>query len=312
MDDTNQDLAKQYQDILDRYSRELSAVPSEPETLKPETLKPETELVPQPLPQPEPELPPEIQPEPPAQIPLPPELPPIPITPPPVYSTPKKGGGFFKFLFFVSLIIFLGVLGSIIYSVSQNNSPSNGNIPATPTVISQIQPTPTTVTVNVCQVNDKQYQVGETFLSADGCNTCTCATDLTIACTSKACEATPSVKLIPTIKAKVTPTIKLKMTPTPIVLVPKQQTLPSDLVSVVKFNVTKDSATPVANSQIVIGQSILSGNFAEVAYNITNSGGAIYWLTKVGGGWQIIAGGQEPPSCITLAKYSFPSSFACN
>ena len=77
MDDTNQDLAKQYQDILDRYSRELSAVPAEPETLKPETLNPETELVSQPLPQPEPELPPEIRPEPPAQIPLPPELPPL-------------------------------------------------------------------------------------------------------------------------------------------------------------------------------------------------------------------------------------------
>ncbi len=326
MDDTNQDLAKQYQDILDRYSRELAAVPPEPEMLKPE---PQTQL--ETLPEPAPEIQTEPQPmppeAPPVQIPLPPELPPHPIipqvpipeipslAPAPMSPTPsKKSSGFFKLLFFISLIIFLIVLGSIIYSVYQNNSLTNGAVTPVPTTASL--PSPTSVLSNVCQVNDKQYNIGETFLSADGCNTCTCATDLTIACTSKACEATPSVKLLPTIKPtltpKATPTMKLKLTPTPIVLVPKQQTLPIDLVSVVKFNVIKDSTTAVTNNQIVIGQSILSGNFAEVAYNITNSGGAIYWLTKVGGSWQVVAGGQEPPSCLTLAKYSFPTTFSCN
>jgi hypothetical protein len=39
----------------------------------------------------------------------------------------------------------------------------------------------------VCNYNGKDFNAGDSFPSADGCNTCTCAGDGNIACTDKAC-----------------------------------------------------------------------------------------------------------------------------
>ena len=41
----------------------------------------------------------------------------------------------------------------------------------------------------VCELNDKKYKIGESFAAADGCNTCSCEPDLTIACTEKDCSS---------------------------------------------------------------------------------------------------------------------------
>ena len=185
--DENTDLAKQYQDILDQYSKELAAKPitetSIPEPEIPSSI-PITEV---PLP------PPPIVPEPALLVPPPPV---VESTPPPVsasvVSRPKQSN-FFKILFFISLLIFLSVCGAILFTIISANQ--NGAKP-TPTPVSQT-PTPT-ISTNVCQLNDKTYPVGQSFWAADSCNTCTCTADLTIVCTQKACAATPSVKLTPT------------------------------------------------------------------------------------------------------------------
>jgi hypothetical protein len=245
----NTDLAKQYQDILDRYSEELAAQPPPPETVvnsPPKNIPaPQPDMAPGSSPSeyvsPQPQepittpLPPETQssiqpdlaesqdipltevppPEPapltPANEPAPPVFSPNPIEvipPPPavplvnspmndgpgIISTPKKSGGFFKFLFFVSLLIFLGVFGTIAYNVFFANSSNNQN--TLPPENSENTPTPPTA--GVCELNDQKYAVGDSFAAADGCNTCSCGPDLTIICTEKACDATPSTKVTPT------------------------------------------------------------------------------------------------------------------
>jgi hypothetical protein len=197
--DENTDLAKQYQDILDQYSKELAAKPSEDSVISepeiPSTI-PLTEVPPPPppvIPEPKPPIPP----TPPSASPI------IPPVSKPTVSKPK-GNNFFKFLFFFSLLIFLGVCGAILFTMISANQ--NGAKTPSPTPTSQ-NPSPT-VSPGVCRVNEQTYQVGQSFWAADGCNTCTCNADLTIACTQKACEATPSVKLTPTQSATPTQTLK--------------------------------------------------------------------------------------------------------
>ena len=182
----NTDLAKQYQDILDQYSKELAANPV-----------PDVNV-------PEPEIPPQI---PLTEIPPPPPAPisnsePVEeLPPPPVFiSQPPKNNNFFKILFFISLVIFLGVCGAILYTFISANP--NSIKKTTPSAVS---PSPT-ISTNVCRLNDQVFQVGQSFWAADNCNTCACQADLTIACTQKACVATPSVKLTPTQSATVSAT----------------------------------------------------------------------------------------------------------
>lgn len=339
--DDNQDLSKQYQDILDRYSRELASAPVEetPQKISEETQSETQEALPQESDVPAENLPSTIE----SKV-EEPKLEEVleshdstsdssteeqsispPVTNQPVFdststqssdsvSSPtinfdslqpevKSGNSFFKFLFIVSLITFFGVLAAIVYTIFFQSNNSASLISNNPTPTTKVSVSPTLVTEKSCVVNSKQYKVGETFMSADGCNSCACTEDLTISCTNKACEATPSVKLVPT--------DVLKASPTSTLLVAKKQILPVDLVSVVKFNVKKDATTSILDEQIIIGDSILSGNFASVAYSIKDSVDSTYWLTKVGGSWQVVAGGQQPPLCTTLQKYSFPSTFSC-
>lgn len=44
--------------------------------------------------------------------------------------------------------------------------------------------------VETCTYDGKGYNVGDKFPSSDGCNTCFCSDDGTVACTEKACIAT--------------------------------------------------------------------------------------------------------------------------
>jgi hypothetical protein len=227
-----------YQDILDKYAASLKSteVPPIPEPeLKPENIetseppktpkieenpiispeltvpsrtefsleiKPESELLAPPEPQPQLEsVPPEIVPVPTPESIIPP-TPPVELPPesPLVSPEPTGEGGltprennFFKYLFFFSLFIFLIVLVSVVISFI-NSQKSLSNTQNTPTIASS----PTVVPSTVCQINDQTYQIGQTFAATDGCNTCTCNSDLTVSCTSNTCTATPSVKLTPT------------------------------------------------------------------------------------------------------------------
>ena len=42
--------------------------------------------------------------------------------------------------------------------------------------------------VGECTYKDKIYKVGETFLSEDGCNSCSCVQGNAISCTTKGCD----------------------------------------------------------------------------------------------------------------------------
>ncbi|MCX6727121.1 MAG: hypothetical protein NTY75_04965 [Candidatus Shapirobacteria bacterium] len=129
----------------------------------------------------------------------PPELPPeVPllITPP-----PSKPNNFFKIIFFFSLLVFLSVLVANVYVffLAKPASPTAGQ----PTLI----PNPTANVANYCALNDLRYVVDQTFPAQDGCNTCTCLTDLTISCTNNVCPtAGPTKKPVPLTVSSIYPT----------------------------------------------------------------------------------------------------------
>jgi len=109
----------------------------------------------------------------------------------------KSSTNFFKIFFIFSLLLFLAVGGILVYSLFFNpNSQITSNKPT-------ITPIPTTSGV-FCDLNNKRYSQGESFPSADGCNTCTCESQDVITCTEKACAATPTS--VATKSATVSPT----------------------------------------------------------------------------------------------------------
>ena len=112
----------------------------------------------------------------------------------------------FKNIFIVSLLIFLLVAAGWFYFLFFYKSTSNSSSSATPT--STITPTEA-VSSEVCELNNETYSVGDSFKSADGCNTCTCQTGNTITCTEMACNISPT-----TIPATKSATTKVTATPT--------------------------------------------------------------------------------------------------
>jgi hypothetical protein len=101
-------------------------------------------------------------------------------------KVPKKSNNF-KNIFIFSLIIFFIIAGAWVYFLFFYQSTTQENSAAT-------LPTPTeTISQEVCELNGTTYKVGESFKSADGCNTCSCEAVGTIACTEMACTSTPAV-----------------------------------------------------------------------------------------------------------------------
>ncbi|HNY04770.1 MAG TPA: hypothetical protein PKI92_03375, partial [Candidatus Woesebacteria bacterium] len=205
-----------YQDILDKYAESISS--KDDHQIPEEKIKPEPEL--EPVNPPEPILTPQeeemvkSQPEPQSelesqaspQIEAPPapeaiNLPPVteaiipPIVPPeltnesgsiPPSLPPKKQNHFFKYLFFFSLIIFIIVLVLVVISFLNSQKPITDSRELPPNNI------PTSIPTAFCELNDQKYSIGQTFSATDGCNTCTCGEDLTISCTEKTCDLTPT------------------------------------------------------------------------------------------------------------------------
>ena len=209
-----------YQDILDKYAESINS--KEDHQIPEEKIKPEPEL--EPINPPEPILTPEeeevvksqppIEPEeaplnPPEEVINPPQIeaPPAPeaITPPPVTEaiippspqielppdaseiTPKKENHFFKYLFFISLIIFIIVLVLVVISFLNSQKPISSSREIPKNNIS-----PTSMPADFCELNDQKYLIGATFTADDGCNTCTCGEDLTVTCTTNTCDLTPT------------------------------------------------------------------------------------------------------------------------
>jgi len=203
-----------YQDILDKYAESISSKDN-PE-IPQEKIIPEPELEPITPPEPiltseeetllksEPEEvfnPPQIEAPPVTEAITSPDVPETIISPPPQIELPlepsepmpKKENHFFKYLFFFSLIIFIIVLVLVIISFINSQKPISNSRDIPNNNIS-----PTSLPVTFCEINDQKHAVGTTFSANDSCNTCTCGEDLTINCTTKTCDATPSVKLSPT------------------------------------------------------------------------------------------------------------------
>lgn len=323
-DQKPQDLSRQYQDILDRYTQDLlkknsppvetPLTPQPPQTIEvpeipdvPETPEVNTAILTDVA-----ELPPQLPPaEEPKIIPssasaeptlpvseLPPESDDLP--PEPSVDDQVPASNVFKYLFYLSLLIFIGVCSAVGYNLysnlsgTGNNGAANTAPTASPTTVSA--PTVTSSPSGPsCSLNDHSYTVGQTFASADGCNTCTCNQDLTISCTEKACEATPSVKLTPTKSATTSATSKTN----------------TEIVNFVKdtvYQYGKDHGLTSKN-QIVVTVTKAIGDFATGTTSYTSdvegSGGG--WIIgKVSGKWKMISEFQEPPACKLMTQYKVP------
>lgn len=197
----NSDLSSQYQSILDQYAKELQSL----NPAKSDIGNPPLEVnVPPPVPATEVPPPEPIStPQPPIPSP-PPVVPSKPVTPPAQTETslpppptvplvlssapPPSSSGFFKVLFYLSLLVFLGVFGFIIYTLFIIKPPS-ANTPGTTTP--SAEPTIDN-SGKFCEVNDQNFKIGETFPAADGCNTCSCTDDQTVSCTEISCDTVPA------------------------------------------------------------------------------------------------------------------------
>ncbi|MBP9817687.1 hypothetical protein KBC75_02925 [Candidatus Shapirobacteria bacterium] len=169
---------------------------------------------------------------------------------------------FIKFLFFISLLVFLGVLSAIGYNFYRSMSGSSPVV-ALPTAL-PTQP----VLGETCLLNDTNYQVDESFPSADGCNTCSCTKDLTITCTDKACDAfTPQ----PTGKTVASPTSKIN----PITTTTTTTTTKTDPLSIatkyLDAYVTADWATTKELSADKNFDEKIAAGYELVSYKIISS-----------------------------------------
>jgi len=240
-DDTNKkdqpNSIKSYQDILDQYAASVKSDPEteiekEPkETADPQEFLEEVNLPPTPEPiieTPTPIVPPIIPPALPISEPILPPISPVSETPQmPVFDAPEKtteqikeevnkiltddtanstipptksGLNLYKIFFIISLLIFLSVAATLAYMLLLN--PNSKNNPSTNSSV-----TPTISNNVVCELNGSEYAQGQSFPSADGCNTCTCESPNMIACTEKACAPTPTVMATKSaIKTTPTPT----------------------------------------------------------------------------------------------------------
>lgn len=131
------------------------------------------------------------------------EIPSENITPP---VEEPKSNNFFKYLFLFALIAFIIVLvlvlRSFLNSQSSSSSPDDvGTIPSVTPMVSQQAD-------NYCVFNDQRFTIGQQFVANDGCNNCVCGEDLQINCTTLTCPATQSsIQVSPTSTAAAIPTI---------------------------------------------------------------------------------------------------------
>ena len=124
-------------------------------------------------------------------------------------SDKPKTSRLVKFLFTFSLITFLLVVAGLVYFVINPDTKTKLDNPTTP------NPTPVSTQTGVtCELNGFIYNEGQSFPSADGCNTCTCESTGEIGCTEKDCDSrTPDNSATP---ATDSATNSLIITPSPL------------------------------------------------------------------------------------------------
>lgn len=291
-DQENQNLSQQYQDILDRYAKDLdqknnSETTSESVEENPndnssqpignilqDQSQPIEDIPKDPL-----ELTENIS-----------QSPEISDSSPTNEIVPPPTSNLFKYIFYLSLVIFIGVAITILYNLYFKKSLSDNDISNNITPTSTINTVPTITpsdTTSVCNLNDQSYKVGDSFKAADGCNSCTCTEDLTISCTEIACETPPSTKSasISTVakeasKSESIPTIKSD----PLVEAKKyldayvkgDWTTVKSLCSDKNFNETIATGYSFTEYKIISSKYDTDKKYYHVNVNFTDSNGKIY------------------------------------
>lgn len=113
-----------------------------------------------------------------------------------VPSSSKPNSSVGKVFFTLALILFFAVAAGLSYFLFLVPSNSSNSTKSTNDNAKTDSTTPTDTPADsdgVCELNGKTYQVGESFASADGCNTCSCSSAGVITCTEMACTGTPAV-----------------------------------------------------------------------------------------------------------------------
>ena len=96
--------------------------------------------------------------------------------------TPKPPqSNIFKIFFIVALIIFV-LVATVFVFVYFKSQQTTKSVTTTKAAV-------TSVPSGTCSLNDKTYNIGESFTAADGCNTCTCGAQNIINCTENKCLA---------------------------------------------------------------------------------------------------------------------------
>ena len=161
-DQSNQ--ADQYQKILAEYSNQISnqPAPSQPQS------SPSSQLPPSPSPTTS-----------------------IPVTPTQTSINTDKKFSFFKYLFYLTTIIFVIVLVLLLKDylrLMSLTSKINSNQAKVEPIVNSDQST--------CLYQEQTFQLGEVFIGDDGCSQCTCqATETSnqVVCNSDNCANQPSV-----------------------------------------------------------------------------------------------------------------------
>lgn len=116
---------------------------------------------------------------------------------PPKASTKKFE--LFKYLFYITVIIFLVLVGLLgkdyltLKKLSQDKD-SNPSLPLPTTPVKPTETSPSPDSQPTCLLNDVVYQIGDS-VPADDCNSCTCQgtkTGAQVTCTLKACQTESS------------------------------------------------------------------------------------------------------------------------
>lgn len=302
-DQENQNLSQQYQDILDRYAKDLDQKNSSeitPESVE-ETLSDNLYQPPEDIHQDHSETVENIPKDPLESI---ENIPKDPLestenislsqntSDPPLLEEPVSPptSNLFKYIFYLSLIIFIGVAITILYNLYFKKSLPDNDISNKITPTSTINTVPTITpseTTLVCNLNDQSYKVGDSFKAADGCNNCTCTEDLTISCTEIACETPPSTKSasISTVakeasKSESIPTVKSD----PLVEAKKyldayvkgDWTTVKSLCSDKNFDETIATGYSLTEYKIISSKYDTDKKYYHVNVNFTDSNGKIY------------------------------------
>lgn len=91
----------------------------------------------------------------------------------------KQSSKFPKLIIFLASVVLISLIGTVVYLVSQNQ--------ALKSQINQVPEAPQVSDAKICEYNGQTYKIGESFISTDGCNSCSCTETGEVACTIMAC-----------------------------------------------------------------------------------------------------------------------------